>query len=104
MSTRSPSKSQLAEWRRRTYQVLTGDVVATASSFCGVEFTEAELKSLSKEEIQSITDTSSGRDMKCMEVPTGAVLPFTIVFFDYPKEASLKVSNTRVLESKALGE
>lgn len=82
----------------------SGDIVATASSFCGVEFTDAELKSLSKEEIQSITDTSSGRDMKCMEVPTGAVLPFTIVFFDYPKEGALKVSNTRVLESRALGE
>jgi AraC-like DNA-binding protein len=28
VSNRGPSKSQLAEWRRRTYQVLTGDVVA----------------------------------------------------------------------------
>ena len=28
MSKQGPSKSQVAEWRRRTYQVLTGDVVA----------------------------------------------------------------------------
>jgi len=28
VSTRGPSKEQVAEWRRRTYQVLTGDVVA----------------------------------------------------------------------------
>ena len=81
-----------------------GDVVATASSYCGVAFADAELASLGRQEILDITDTSSGRDMKCMEVTQNSVQPFTIIFFDYPAETELKVSSPQVVEFKTLGE
>lgn len=81
-----------------------GDIVASASSYCGVAFTDAELMSLGRQEIQDITDTSSGRDMKCMEVAPETVLPFTIVFIDYPAETELKVSSPQVVEFKTLGQ
>ena len=82
-----------------------GDVVAKASSYCGVQFSDAELKTMSLQGIQDITDTSAGRDMKCMEVKPGTELPFTIVFSNYPSDGgALKVSAPQVVESKVLGE
>jgi len=75
----------------------TGQVVAAASGFCGVSFTDQELENKSKTEIKDIMTTSGGRDFQCIDVKPGESRDFAIVFFDFPP-GNLKLVSPRVVE------
>ena len=61
----------------------TGEMVK-AHSYCNVYFTEEEIVSNNAQWIKDRMDTTSGRDLQCIEVKPGQSRQYAIVFVDPP--------------------
>jgi hypothetical protein len=64
----------------------------SGESYCGVEFTDEEIQQMSQEEIETFTTSKTGREMKCLDVPTGGVRAYTVVIFVPVSKEKLKSS------------
>ncbi|MDD5475664.1 MAG: DUF3426 domain-containing protein [Syntrophales bacterium] len=66
-------------------------VIAETESFCGNLLSEAELRNLTKKEIERELLMPSGRDQRGVTVPPGGPIPFMLAFVNPTEEAGLFV-------------
>ncbi len=66
-----------------------GRDVGRTSSYAGNQVTSASLTKVARAEVQSTLDTRIGEGGNNVKVDPGAALPFTLVFYDVPSDASV---------------
>jgi len=77
----------------------TGKPVMRKNAYCGNKLSEAELKTLTQEEINERLGNQFGDSLSNLDVAPGVVLPYTIVFTKLP--SNLSEYNVEVAESTA---
>lgn len=82
--------------KSRSYILLKGGIldkegkpIKEATAFAGNNFTEDQLKEISKEEINAAMQNRSGMDNSDIDVKPGASIPFTIIFTDLPERSNM---------------
>lgn len=65
-----------------------GQIVTRKLAYAGNSFDEGEIKSMPLEEVNKAMKNRYGRDKKNVNMPPGALTPFTIVFENLPKNLS----------------
>jgi hypothetical protein len=82
--------------KSRSYILLKGGVldkegkpIKEATAFAGNNFTEDQVKEISKEEISAAMQNRSGMDNSGIDVKPGASIPFTIIFTDLPEKGKM---------------
>jgi predicted Zn finger-like uncharacterized protein len=82
--------------KSRSYILLKGGILdmegkplKEATAFAGNNFTEDQLKEISKEEINAAMQNRSGMDNSNIDVKPGASIPFVIIFIDLPEKSKM---------------
>ncbi len=77
----------------------SGAAIATRDVYGGNNFTDDELRNLTSKDIDDRLNNKMGDSLSNFNVPPGASLPFSIVFFDVPE--TISSVSVAVLESQA---
>jgi predicted Zn finger-like uncharacterized protein len=82
--------------KNRSYILLKGGILdkqdkplREVTAYAGNNFTDDQLKQLSKEDIKAAMQNRSGMDNSNVEIKPGASLPFTVIITDLPERSKM---------------